>query len=321
MAGSEAEWCGSRKGRRRVTAPPVSTPATLWIMLTSSASRGDRGGSSPGSRCASIDLPEPGGPTINRLCAPAAATSSARLAASCPLMSARSGNGPSSRGAAGSGGVSTCSPLKWLMSASRVGAARISTSPAQAASPPDASGQISPSPAACAPMAAGKRARDRRDRAVQGQLAECRVARHLLARQRLHRDQQAERDRQVEMAAFLQHVGGRQVDRDALRRQAEAERAQRRAHALPALADRLVRQADDGEGGQPVRHRDLHVDHQGIDALKRDSVDVRDQKTTSPEKCNGPIPETIGAFGRAEGIRDADRSAVVTVFLINWCNV
>src|SRR5262249_42787324 len=43
-----------------------------------------------GSRAASIDLPAPGGPTISRLWPPAAATSRARFALSCPLMSLRS---------------------------------------------------------------------------------------------------------------------------------------------------------------------------------------------------------------------------------------
>ena len=39
-----------------------------------------------------IDFPAPGGPTIRRWWPPAAATSSARLPVSCPLMSRRSGN-------------------------------------------------------------------------------------------------------------------------------------------------------------------------------------------------------------------------------------
>ena len=42
-------------------------------MEISSISFGDSGGNSPGSRAASMDLPAPGGPTINRLCPPAAA--------------------------------------------------------------------------------------------------------------------------------------------------------------------------------------------------------------------------------------------------------
>ena len=48
------------------------------------------GGSRPGRRCASMLLPVPGGPTSSRLCPPAAAMISARLAAACPRTSARS---------------------------------------------------------------------------------------------------------------------------------------------------------------------------------------------------------------------------------------
>ncbi len=42
------------------------------------------------------------------------------------------------------------------------------------------------------------------------------------------------------MAALLGEVSGRQVDGDALGRQGEAERMERRAHPLARLADRLV---------------------------------------------------------------------------------
>jgi hypothetical protein len=47
--------------------PPSSMPATLWIMLTSSASNGLRSGSRPASRAASIDLPDPGDPITRML--------------------------------------------------------------------------------------------------------------------------------------------------------------------------------------------------------------------------------------------------------------
>ena len=50
----------------------------------------------PGRRRASMVLPVPGGPARSRLCRPAAASSSARRARSCPRTSARS------RGAAAS---------------------------------------------------------------------------------------------------------------------------------------------------------------------------------------------------------------------------
>ena len=55
-------------------------PAALWIRVISSASSNDGGGKIPGSRLATIVLPAPGGPTMSRLCPPAAAISNARRA-------------------------------------------------------------------------------------------------------------------------------------------------------------------------------------------------------------------------------------------------
>jgi hypothetical protein len=78
----EAEWCGLRNGRSRVRAPRSISPATDQTMEVSSSSFGVSGGSRPGRRAAIIDLPEPGGPTKSKLCPPAAAISSARLALS-----------------------------------------------------------------------------------------------------------------------------------------------------------------------------------------------------------------------------------------------
>src|SRR6185437_14673895 len=124
-------------------------------MLTSSASRGVRSGSSAGRRAASMDLPAPGGPTSSRLWPPAAAISSARRAVSMPFTSARSGPGGTSAAPAGSGGASTWVPRKWLMSDSRSVGASTSMRPANAASPTCAPGQISPRSRADAPIAAG----------------------------------------------------------------------------------------------------------------------------------------------------------------------
>ena len=47
---------------------PASTPATEWIIDTSSNSRGVKGGRIDGSRWASIDFPAPGAPLISLLC-------------------------------------------------------------------------------------------------------------------------------------------------------------------------------------------------------------------------------------------------------------
>ena len=108
--GARGTGAGRSARRRR------ASPATEWIIDTSSSSRGVSGGRIDGRRWASIDLPAPGAPLIRRLWPPAAATSSARLALSWPLMSRRSGCGPADARSAGSGRDSTCAPLKWLAS-------------------------------------------------------------------------------------------------------------------------------------------------------------------------------------------------------------
>ena len=59
--------------------PLPNLPAMLCICVVSRLSPNDSGGKIEGRRLAIIDLPEPGGPTIIRLCEPAAATSIARL--------------------------------------------------------------------------------------------------------------------------------------------------------------------------------------------------------------------------------------------------
>ena len=70
-----------------------------------------------GRRLASMDLPEPGGPTIKMLWLPAAAISRARFTGACPFTWAKSGPGsgsqlPSQRGA----GEMGSSPVKWRAS-------------------------------------------------------------------------------------------------------------------------------------------------------------------------------------------------------------
>ncbi len=108
----------------RLIRPPSSSPATEATMLVSSASAGVSSGRIPGRHAASSDLPAPGGPIISRLCPPAAAISSARLALSCPLTCLRSGPcaGSSTSPASGSGNV--CTPFRWLSRLTRSGAAQ-----------------------------------------------------------------------------------------------------------------------------------------------------------------------------------------------------
>ena len=79
---TETVWWGERKGRWFTNGFLLSSvPAMEWILVVSIDSSKVISGSIPGSRFASILLPEPGGPTKIILCPPAAATSNAFLAA------------------------------------------------------------------------------------------------------------------------------------------------------------------------------------------------------------------------------------------------
>ena len=109
----------------------------------------------------------------------------------------------------------------------------------------------------------------RGDRAVEPELAQNGEARERIRRDGADRRHQAERDRQIVVAAFLRQVGGREVDGDPPRRQREARGDQRRAHPLARLRHGLVRQADDVERRQPGRDLHLDVDGAGLDALER----------------------------------------------------
>jgi len=69
---------------------------------------------------------------------------------------------------------------------------------------------------ALAPMAAGSAARHGPDRGVERQLADGGKTLDGVGRDGAHRHHHGERDRQVEVAAFLRQVGGGQIDGDVL---------------------------------------------------------------------------------------------------------
>jgi len=119
-------------------------------------------------------------------------------------------------------------------------------------------------------------ARHRGKPAVQRQLAQGHIAVHLVGRQRPHGGQHAQGDRQVEMAAFLDQVGRRQVDGDALGRQRQAQGVERGAHPLAAFSHRLVGQPDHGKGRQAGSQLHLDVDVQHLDAGEGDGTDTCD---------------------------------------------
>ncbi len=111
---------------------------------------------------------------------------------------------------------------------------------------------------------------DRGDRPIQRQFAQHEVGGEHVAGNGPDRRHDAERDRQVVVAAFLWQVGRRQVDRDALGRHGEAGGEQGGADAFARLADRLVPKADDGEDDVAARDLHLHIDGSRLDPLERD---------------------------------------------------
>ncbi len=125
---------------------------------------------------------------------------------------------------------------------------------------------------------------DRGQAGIQRHFAHRQIALDLVRADHPHFDEEAEGDRQVEMAALLQDVGGREVDQDSLGRQGEADGVEGTAHPFPALRDRLVRQADDREAGQARGELHLDVDVEGVGPLKCHRAHARDQARL-PRRC------------------------------------
>ena len=80
------------------------------------------------------------------------------------------------------------------------------------------------------------------------------------------------------MTALFRQVGGSEIDGDALGRQREPDGVQRPAHPLAAFRHGLVRESDNGEGGEPRPDLDLHVDGARLDALESDRRDPREHR-------------------------------------------
>jgi hypothetical protein len=79
--GTDAEWCGARKGGRQRGAPVSGrSPAAEWITVTEIRSSSVRSARIPGSARARRVFPTPGGPVRRIPCSPTAAISRARRA-------------------------------------------------------------------------------------------------------------------------------------------------------------------------------------------------------------------------------------------------
>ena len=109
---------------------------------------------------------------------------------------------------------------------------------------------------------------DGADRPIERELPDHRETLERVGRNGADRRHDRERDRKVVVAALLRHVGGREVDGDALGGKGEPGSDQGRTHALARFGYRLVAEADDGESDHAAGDMDLNVDRPGFDALE-----------------------------------------------------
>jgi hypothetical protein len=111
--------------------------------------------------------------------------------------------------------------------------------------------------------------------------------------------QRAERDREIERASPLLHVGRREVDRDAVLAEVDTERRERALHADAALADGRLCQADELEGGDAATGFHLHADGVGEEADENGALsDGEHGGRTLRRAC---LRSTPCFFGESEG--------------------
>ena len=84
-------------------------------------------------------------------------------------------------------------------------------------------------------------------------------------------------DREVERAAALGHISGREVDGDAAQRELIAGVAERGGDSLASLLDRAEREPDRGEVGKPVGDVHFDINGQGVDPENRGRADAGEQ--------------------------------------------
>ncbi len=202
IAGPDAVWCGARHGRCAHSSARKPPGVRLMTVADSSASCSDIGGSSPGSHCASIDLPVPGGPTSSAECWQAAATSIARRACTWQAGVGQGADVVARLAQRGDGVHREVFDQRGLGTVARrhhEGARRFAGGRARGV-------------VACQAHRHGERATYRAQFAGQRQLGGIFMVVECLGRNLAAGGQDAQCDRQVEAARLLGQVGRRQVD-------------------------------------------------------------------------------------------------------------
>ena len=279
------------------------------------------GSPAAGARASSCRLP--GGPTISRLCPPAAAISSARLASSWPRTSARSGG--SARGAAtrraGRDRLGRPAAVQQLGEPRRGRRRAITSSPStSAASAAFAAGTTSRAVA----RPRGRRARSRARRAP--------AAARRSSDSSPQTAQSLERARagtwplaastptaiaRSKLGPALRSGAGARFDGQPLQRELEPGVEERRPHALARLAHGAVGQPDDRERGSPLADVDLDRDLAAVDPLEGECGDAGEHAGT----LGGPrsrVGTSVPLTTRATVPRRATVANPVTQVAAHW---
>ena len=141
----------------------------------------------------------------------------------------------------------------------------------------------------------GEHAAHRADGSVEAELADHEQARERGVGDHALGGQHGEGDRQVEAAAGLAQVGGREVDGDLLERQIVADGLERALDPRRAFLHRRRGQADDAVLRQSAIDRTFDVDELGVDADQGAGGDSRDH---APERARcGPALRRVRSTG------------------------
>ncbi len=151
-----------------------------------------------------------------------------------------------------------------------------------------------------APQRHGQHAAHRAELAVEPELAE--VAHGLVDAVELPaRNQNRERNGQVERTSLFPRVRRREIDRDAFGRHEEAGVVECGRHAFATLAHGALGQPDDRDHGQPGRDVRLDAYEEGLDAQHRAAHHLRQHPSPGGVRCAFKGWMEIGAKEWREG--------------------
>mgnify|MGYP001427364283 CR=1 FL=1 len=134
---------------------------------------------------------------------------------------------------------------------------------------------------------------------IETELAKGNIAVQRVLRNGAKRPHQRQSDGQIVVASFLGQISRRQIDGNALGRQAQTRRHQRRTNPFPALPHGLVGQANQNQAGKTRRNLRLYVHRHGLNPLKGHCRHTGDH-WLSPQSLQRRLAEA-GRISKNEG--------------------